>query len=64
MLKRMILGLRHEIELFCYHNRQALVIEVLWDCYSKRQSTLTYEQRKAELIKLIDKAAVKRGDLR
>lgn len=59
MFKRMITALRGYVEFFCYHNRESIVLEVLWDEIKKRHPKATIEERQKELINTINGLAAK-----
>lgn len=53
MFKRMITTIKNNIEFFCYHGREALVLELLWKEIKRKNHKVPAEQRRDTLIRQI-----------
>lgn len=56
--------LSQQIEMFCFHKRQKVVVEILWDRFSEKHRDMPVKERRDYLIDLIMSAAQKEIDHR
>jgi len=54
MFKRMIGALRGNIEFFCYHTREVMVLNILWKEIKKKNSNVPATIRRDTLIQMIN----------
>lgn len=61
MFKRMMSQLKGQIEFFCFHQRDVVVLELLWDQVRSKNKRLTKEERRERMIVMINRIADAEG---